>query len=224
MKNLYNNKEVTKRILDLIQVRNLSRYKFSKEIGVTESALSRNILGKSKWGVELLLNVSQYFKVSMDWLMNGGDEISFVKEPLAKYGAGYGSSKKVPILGYAECGKAPTTWYQSGNKFIELSDVSHLRNPFVIIARGDSMRPYINPQDKLLCTDQPERIKDRTAVIVVFKSPPETYEANAKLILFNKKMGMITLYSVNTMFEPTFHREEEIAKIYKVIRIIREVK
>lgn len=129
----------------------------------------------------------------------------------------------IPVLGYADCSKPASTWEESTNRFYDAGDITGMQTPFILLARGDSMLPYINPGDKLLCSDTSfERIKDRQAVVLVYKSPPDTIEANAKLIL--KKKEHITVYSVNTKYPPQDITFDEIEKIYKLNRIIRDVK
>jgi phage repressor protein C with HTH and peptisase S24 domain len=85
------------------------------------------------------------------------------------------------------------------------------------------MRPYINPGDYLLCVDEPGKLKDGRAVVVNFKTIPETYMSNAKLIRYLDN-DRIMFYSINTKYPPTIHKKTDIYKIYKVMRIIREVK
>ncbi len=61
-------------------------------------------------------------------------------------------------------------------------------------------------------------------MVAVFKSMPDTIEANAKLINWDRRNKLITLYSINTKYPATNHSENEFIKIYKVNRIIRDVK
>lgn len=138
----------------------------------------------------------------------------------------YGVKSKVkflPIVGQVACGEPAITYYESGNKFLEVGDVSHLATPFILLTKGDSMSPYINPHDKLVCTIPSSKIKDGSAVVVSFKSMPDTYEANAKLIRFLKD-EKILLYSINTKFPPMIYSQNEIYQIYKVVKIIRDVR
>lgn len=86
------------------------------------------------------------------------------------------------------------------------------------------MTPYINPGDYLICVDKHELIKDGKAVIVVFKGTHDNNEVNAKLIKLDKKRSLVTLYSINTKHPPQVYNEDEILHVYKLIRIIREVK
>ncbi len=85
------------------------------------------------------------------------------------------------------------------------------------------MSPFINPKDYLLCIDDSAKIKNKSAVVVSFKTEPENYEANAKLY-YDLDDNHIMLYSINTKFPPTVHQKRDIAYVYKVIKIIRDVK
>ena len=142
-----------------------------------------------------------------------------------KHGAS--ESKKmtsVPVLGFADCGLPTAQWLDVAEKYIPISDVKQYKTPFILIAKGESMSPYILPGDKLICADAPELIKDKSAVVAGFNTLPDSYEANAKLILRDKKNKMITLYSINTKYPPVNYREDDINKIYKLIKIIRDVR
>lgn len=130
----------------------------------------------------------------------------------------------VPVLGVAECGLPSAQWLDVADKYIDLPDVKQYKSVFILVARGDSMKPYILPGDKLVCADAPELIKDRSAVVAGFNTLPDLYEANAKLILHDKKNKMVTLYSINTKFPPVNYHENDINKIYKLVKIIRDVK
>lgn len=130
----------------------------------------------------------------------------------------------IPVLGFADCGLPTAQWLDVAEKFVDVADVKQYKSPFILIAKGDSMKPYILPGDKLVCADAPQLVKDRTAVVAGFNTLPDTYEANAKLIIRDKKKKIVTLYSVNTKFPPVNYHESEIAKIYKLIKIIRDVK
>jgi SOS-response transcriptional repressor LexA len=130
----------------------------------------------------------------------------------------------LPVLGFADCGLPTAQWMDVAEKYIDLPDVKQYKSPFVLIAKGESMKPYILPGDKLVCADAPELIKDKSAVVAGFNSLPDSYEANAKLIIRDKKNKMVTLYSINTKFPPVNYRESDINRIYKLVKIIRDVK
>jgi phage repressor protein C with HTH and peptisase S24 domain len=165
-----------------------------------------------------LLNRLYKLGCNVNWLLTGEGEMIRQKDSPG------GKTRLIPVLAEVECGMPVYNQINQENiKMFELADVSHYNSPFIVIARGDSMRPYINPGDYLLCVDEPMKIKDGSAVVVNFKTIPETYSSNAKLIKFLKDES-IMLYSINTKFPPTIHKKSEIYKIYKVVRLIREVK
>ncbi len=211
---------ISERIRQLLENRGITAYRLCKDLDIDDSTYSRSIRTANTWKTAHLVKIADYFKVGLDWLVKGE---TFSKEVQRELKEATHKVKAVPVLGIAECGKPVTQWAELAPKTIELTDAAHLNSPFILIARGESMRPYINPGDKLLCSDMPERIKNGTAVVVSFYSAPDTYEANAKLIKFEKD-GIVTLYSVNTQFPPTIHKDTDIQKIFKLVRIIRDVK
>jgi repressor LexA len=211
---------ISERIRQLLENRGISAYRLCKDLEIDDSTYSRSIRTANTWKSAHLIKIADYFKVSLDWLLKGENFAKEVHKELKEINT---KVKQVPILGIVDCGKPATTWYETTSKFVDITEGSHLQSPFILIAKGDSMRPYINPGDKLLCADMPERVKNGTAVVVSFYSPPDTYEANAKLIKFERD-GVVTLYSVNTAYPPTLHKDAEIQKIFKLVRIIRDVR
>lgn len=211
---------ISNRIRQLLENRGISAYRLCKDLEIDDSTYSRSIRTDNTWKSAHLIKIADYFKVSLDWLLKGENFAKEVQRDLKEINT---KVKQVPILGIVDCGKPATMWHEYTSKILELTEAAHLNSPFILIAKGDSMRPYINPGDRLLCADMPDRVKNGTAVVVSFYSAPDTYEANAKLIKFEKD-GVITLYSINTAFPPTLHKDTDIQKIFKLIRIIRDVK
>ncbi len=211
---------ISNRIRQLLENRGISAYRLCKDLEIDDSTYSRSIRTENTWKSAHLIKIADYFKVSLDWLLKG--EI-FAKEVQRELKEISTKVKQVPILGIVDCGKPATSWHEYSTKTVELTEAANLLSPFILIAKGDSMRPYINPGDKLLCADMPDRVKNTTAVVVSFYSPPDTYEANAKLIKFERD-GIINLYSINTAYPPTLHKDTDIQKIFKLVRIIRDVK
>jgi hypothetical protein len=212
-------RRINEKLFPMLMAKGVSSI-YALSLGIDENAgsISKIKRGLSDWTIEQLDKIRDIYGISIDTMF--GIEARQKKEgdtKIVKF-------RKVPLLGYAECGSSTAAWPDNASKVVEMSDVSVLVNPFILIAKGDSMRPYINPGDKLLCSEHQQKIKDNTAVVAVFKSMPDTFEANAKLIMWDRKNKLITLYSINTKYPPTNHHEDEFVKIYKVNRIIREVK
>jgi transcriptional regulator with XRE-family HTH domain len=190
---------------------------FAAKLGMKPQTLQKYLKGH-RLPLPDILNKINNLGCNINWLLNGeGDMLKKTDKPNVK-------TKSIPVLATVECGTPVYNQInEEGIKMMELTDSNHFTNPFIAIARGDSMRPYINPGDFLLCSEDIQKIKDGRAVVVNFKSVPETYSSNAKLIKYLDD-DRIMLYSVNTKFPPTVHKKSEIYKIYKVVRIIRDVK
>ena len=216
-------RELTRKINDklfpMLSARGInSIYALSNSIHENAGSISKIKRGISDWTIEQLEKISVKFGISIDSMF--GLESESEREGESKPV----KFRKIPVIGYADCGSPNTTWIENASRVVEITDVQGLVNPFILVAKGDSMRPYINPGDKLLCSELTQKVKDHTAVVTVFKSMPDTFEANAKLIKWDRKNRLITLYSINTKYPPSNHNESEFVKIYKVNRIIREVK
>jgi hypothetical protein len=211
--------KINERLFPMLAAKGVSSiYALAKSIDENAGSISKIKRGLSDWTIDQLDKIKNIHGISIDLIF--GSEVKGKTEFDMK-GV---KLRKIPVLGYAECGYSSTTWLDTATKVVDLADATGLVNPFVLVAKGDSMRPYINPGDKLLCSEHQERVKDHTAVIAVFKSMPDTAEANAKLISWDRKNKLITLYSINTKYPPTNHLEDEFVRIYKVNRIIRDVK
>lgn len=169
-------------------------------------------------GGELLAKLANKSSLNLKWLLTGNGEMVDINLPASKSG-----SVKIPVFGEVICGSPVELW--DGNiHYIDMPDIPKSKSLFGLVARGDSMAPYINPRDILICSDNPSQIKNGRAVIAVFKGTIDYQECNAKLVQFDEKKKIITLYSVNTKYPPRSYSEDEIFKLYKVNYILREVK
>jgi hypothetical protein len=212
-------RKINSKLFPLLSAKGVnSIYALANSINENAGSLSKIKRGLSDWSIDQLEKIRDKFGISVDSMF--GKEMKAPPDQESKNV----KFRRVPVLGYAECGSSSANWLDAASKIADLPDVSGLVNPFILVAKGDSMRPYINPGDKLLCSEHTQKVKDHTAVVAVFKSMPDTFEANAKLINWDRRNKLITLYSINTKYPPTNHLESEFVKIYKVNRIIRDVK
>lgn len=206
----------------------LGKYKSDREFGRLAD-IDNNLIGKYKNdnGNPTLTNIEKICKVTganAEWLINNKGEPYVNKSDDVEYTyKGKVNFKEAPVVSMVECGVPFSNWNFTEHKPILLPNSGHLHNPFFVIAKGDSMRPYINPKDLILCADVPfDSIKNRTAVVVSFKTEPDSVVANAKLFKrYDKERCM--LYSVNTQYEPDIYEYKDIYKIYKVIEIRKPV-
>jgi phage repressor protein C with HTH and peptisase S24 domain len=206
-----------KRLSEFCKAVSPTQVDFAAKLGMQPQSLQKYIKGQ-RLPLPDILNKINNLGCNLNWLINGEGEM--LKPSVNKTS----KTKHIPLLVDVECGVPLYNQINQENlKSVELADVNHYINPFVAVARGDSMRPYINPGDYLLCSDEPQKIKDGRAVVVNFKTIPEMYSSNAKLIKFLDD-ERIMLYSINTKFPPSVYKKSDIFKIYKVVRIIREVR
>lgn len=213
------------RLKELIDYLKLSEAEFAKKIGMAHPNLKKylnNDFGIGKKVANKIIEI--YNRVNVNWLLNGQGEmlIQYVDNNKSEH------ITKFPIYSHVYCGSPASQWNVNDViDYYELPKLDKKREPFGLIAKGDSMMPFINPQDLIVCVDDENLIKPRTAVVVVFKSV-ETIEANAKLIKFKEKNlrdnKEVLLYSINTKYEPEVYSVKEILRIYKVVRVVREVK
>jgi len=211
------NIDVTNRILNLMQASNLSRYKLANLTKLTEASLSRNINGKTTWGLESLIALSEYFKVSIDWLLHGKDPenpgLKLVNE----------SGIEIPLYGVAICGQPVGDWSEPKH-FLTVDFMRGLINPFGVTAAGESMADTILPGDIVFGYKSPTSPKDGDIVIASLKTIPDAREGAIKRFKQLDKSHVV-LYSDNGKYEPWIVKKSDIYDIFavhnKIIRTIR---
>jgi len=72
-----------KRIIDLIDKRNINQKILSKAIGTTEATLSRNLNSVHEIRADILEKIAKYFNVSTDYLLGNTDNPNAVKLKVA---------------------------------------------------------------------------------------------------------------------------------------------
>lgn len=72
-----------KRIIDLIEKRNINQKILSKAIGTTEATLSRNLNSVHEIRADILEKIAKYFNVSTDYLLGNTDNPNAVKLKVA---------------------------------------------------------------------------------------------------------------------------------------------
>jgi len=65
------NNQITKRIENLISIRNISAYKLMKDLELNKPTFYKCLNGESYWSVGNLIKIAHYFNVSLDWLIDG---------------------------------------------------------------------------------------------------------------------------------------------------------
>ncbi|MCB0722536.1 MAG: LexA family transcriptional regulator [Ignavibacteriae bacterium] len=213
------NKTISTNVYALLGKSSVTQKKLAYDLGIKIDTLFNYLKNRAKWDTNVVNSIAKYFNVPLDYLYGNPVGISNEVE-------GDSKARRVAVLGKVECG-IPITAQINNNaldlEHILIDNVARYKNPFVLIAEGESMSPFINPKDYILCIDDETKIKNKATVVVSFKTEPDNYEANAKLY-YELDDSHIMLYSINTKFPPTVHKKRDVAHVYKVIKIIREVK
>lgn len=212
------NKIISDNVYALINKSSVTQKQLAHDLGIRIDTLFNYLKNRAKWDTNVVHMIAKYFNVPIDYLYGNPVGVNNAAEEGTK-------SRKVAVLGKVECGIPITAQITNANdiEHILIDNVSRYKDPFILIAEGESMAPYINPKDYILCIDDPSKVKNKAIVVVSIRTEPDNYEANAKQY-FELDDSHIILYSINTKFPPTVHKKRDIAHIYKVIKIIRDVK
>lgn len=181
-----------------------------------KSDLSKYIRGKVKPTTNFYTVLAKKLDVNLNWLLTGEGNV-YTHEPMSNL-----SKLQIPIYGTVQCGQPVSRWEENGiTGYVTYPNADKHKNSFALKTKGDSMSPYINEGDILICINGDTEIKDGNLVVVVFKTIGSV-EANAKLIKFLKDKTVM-LYPINTKHEIQYYKQSDIYKIYKVVSIIRDV-
>jgi len=174
---------------------------------------------------EFFAIVRKKLGVNANWFFDDNEEMFEAEQPkelIEKYGKHF---KRVPEIALADCGLPATQWEHNEKNFIIVDGLKSYKYIFAVKAAGDSMKPYIEKNDHVVCAEIPfDNIKDYTAVLLLYKSSPGTTEASVKLFYRDKAdKDIIMIYSINTKYPPVQVKLDRVQKIYKVVKIIRDV-
>lgn len=182
----------------LVQQKGISWYKLSKETGIPEETFSNWKKGKYEPKNEKLNKIADYFDVSVDYLINGNEaeEIKF----------------KIPVLGVVPCG----TPIEAIEEIIEYIDVvpSMAKEHFGLIAKGDSMYPFICEGDILIVKKTSDVKSGKISIVKVNGD-----DATCKKIKITE--DGISLIPLNNDYDVAFYTPKQVKSL--PVMIIGEV-
>lgn len=186
----------------------LTMKELGMEIGVAESTVSQYETGKRQPDYETLLKLSEYFGVSVDYLL--GRE-SVTDSPPAPSRPG---SKWIPVLGKVAAG----TPIEAVEDILDYEEIdAHTASSgehFALQIKGQSMEPKISDGDVVIVRKQDDCDSGDVAVVLVNGD-----EATVKRI--KKEPAGIMLIPSNPSYEPKFYSNDQIASL--PVRIIGKV-
>lgn len=202
----------------------LSQAEFAKKLGESQPNIQRYERGVQP-KADFFINLRSKLGINLNWFTDDKAEMfdnETPKEILDRYGKNF---RRVSELAMADCGLPAAQWETNEKNFIIVDGLKNYKFVFAVKAAGDSMKPYIEKGDHIVCADVPfENIKNHTAILLQWKTGPGMLEASVKLFYRNKKYDdSIVIYSVNTKHPPEVVPLDRVHKIYKVVKIIRDV-
>ena len=63
--------EITQRIVDVMQQKNLTKYQLAKEIEVDRSSITRIFSGERGWSLEIINSISEVYGIDLAYLVQG---------------------------------------------------------------------------------------------------------------------------------------------------------
>lgn len=183
------------KLKELRKLKSLTQEKLAKDIGVARSTIAMYESGASEPDIEILGKLSNYFNVTIDYLLGNAKK----------------TGVKIPVLGVIPAG-IPIEAVEDILDYEEISqEMASKGEYFALKVKGDSMLPNIQDGDILIVRQQETAENGDTCVVMV-----NGYDATVKKI---KKMETgIMLIPNNADYETMFFTTQEI--IEKPVHII----
>ena len=194
----------------------------SKKVDVAMRTLQRWEKGDQVPDSNYLIRLAKYTGVRPEWLLTGEGDIypsqpshsniiPFQKDQLVKNV----SLVDIPLLSSVPAGKSNAMYYpEYAERFVTVDNVKD-QNAFALIVKGNSMSPKIEDGDIVVISPR-EDVRNGDICVV---------RVNDEDVLKKVKIDErhIHLIPLNTNFEPLTVRKRDIAFIWKVIKVIKNL-
>lgn len=201
-----------------MEEKGITAYRLCKDCNIPNSTYYKIKNKETDFSVIQIIRISQYLNATLEYLLLGKD---FAEESRKELISGK-KIYRVPIVAKVNCGISYKE-YENRNEYLDIVGIGHLHEPLIVIAKGDSMFPLIQNGDYLLCSNSPDKIKDKMIAVISYKTEPESHDSNVKQLRILKD-GRLMLVSFNYKFDPIFVNKKDIHCIYRVEKIIRDIK
>lgn len=195
------------RLKELREQARISQYKLAKEIGVSQSTVGMWENGSNKPEHSKLIALSNFFNVSVDYLLDISDVKEKENDTLSSFSNIIPFSevikKRVPVLGDIACGKPIYAEEQYGD-FIDCG----VDADFALTCRGDSMiDARINDGDLVFIKKQ-DIVENGAIAAVIIDS-----EATLKRVFFYPETKKLILQAANPQYEPLVYIGAELENV-----------
>ena len=183
----------------------VSQQTVAEYIGVTKQAYSLYELGKRNPDNDMLYKISEYFDVSIDYLLGKSSIKNF---------STLGKGIKIPVLGKVQAG-IPVEAIEDIIDYEEITpEMSAKGEYFGLVVRGDSMEPKFSEGDVVIVRKQ-SNAETGDIVIALVNGDEATIKKLKKI-----KDGMM-LVPLNPAFDTMFYDKDDIKN--KPVTIIGKV-
>lgn len=183
------------RLSEIRKTNKLSQQVLADILGISRSTVAMWETGGSQPDNDSLKAISDYFNVSIDYLL-GNDENNQIRS----------TGILIPVLGEVRCG-IPIEAIQDILDYEEITpEMAHQGEHFGLRVSGDSMEPKFSPGDVVIVRKQPDVESGDFAVVYV-----DGDFATVKKII--KNGTSIMLVPLNNNYAPTVYTEPEIMSI-----------
>ena len=185
------------RLKELRNQKNISQKKLADKLSVSRSTVAMWETGASQPDTNMLLQIANFFNVSVDYLLNNENISNSQIKVHTK------NSVKIPVLGEVAAG-FPMFADENIIDYEEIpAEMAKNDDYFALKIHGDSMEPRICNNDVVIVRKQSD-VESGDIAIVLINGDSGT----CKKIL--KYENGITLLSFNVAYEPRFFTNEEI--------------
>lgn len=175
------------KIFDLMAQHDISAYRLSKDIGLTNGLMTQWKNGRQKPSLDSLNLIADYFDVSPNYLLGKEDSPKGIK---------------IPVLSNVQAG-LPIEAIQDIIDYEEISiEMASQGEHFALMVRGDSMEPKFSQGDVVIVRQQPDVDNGDIAIVLI-----DGESATIKKI--QKHKNGITLIPTNVNYSPVFYDNEK---------------
>lgn len=186
------------RIKELRKQASLSQVGLANLLKVTQQAVGKWETGRSEPDHETLSKLSEYFNVSIDFLL--GNIVSAVSDEYP-----------IPIIGTVKAGFGALAFEEDYGT--EYAKVKNPDNYFFLIVKGDSMEPRIHDGDLALVRRQ-QSLENGELGVVVYG------EGEGTLKKFIRRGNAVILQPFNTSYQPQILIEEDLDSLHIVGKVV----
>ena len=190
------------RLKQLRTEKDLTQAALARELNVTQQAVAKWESGKSMPDHSMLLRLSRYYGVSVDYLLG---------LPASMPGDGFAGPVLVPVVGAVRAGYNAFAFEEHLG-----SEPAGIRSPegyFYLVVRGDSREPYIHDGDLALVRRQ-QTLEDGDVGVMVYR------DGEGTLKRFRRQSGGVALEPFNPAYETLVLAGEQLEQLYIIGRVV----